>query len=348
MTPGRGAHRATASRSAARRRAPISKRGGPELARTAGCTPRTDDVEQELVGAREPLERERLLAHLEARGRPGQQVRAHGPGQEAPVQRRRDERVVLRDPQVRVACLEHFAVEVHQQRHRPRPAFELRDQEAVAPFMLAEPARQDHRGEPHRLRARLELQRAGGKLHAECAGVAWGGNQHPQPCERPGGGLVEDPRLQIGGQALLVELGHAVHEPGEVGREIDRRPVAHQHRGEHAGRGIGPVGPAGERRRERQRPPLDHACELSARRIDHRPCLDQALLELALGIRVGHHAASGAQPDALAARLERADRDVQLQPRDRARVADRSRVGLAPAWPRARRSRAWRGSWGRR
>ena len=71
--------------------------------------------------------------------------------------------------------------------------------------------------------------------------------------------------------------------------------------------------------------------ELAARRLYHGPRLHQALLQLAARIGVGHHAAPRAEPDSLAARLERADRHVQLQPRNRAGVADRPCVGLASA-----------------
>ena len=116
-----------------------------------------------------------------------------------------------------------------------------------------------------------------------------------------------------------------------MGAEVDGRAAADQDRLEHPERGVGAVGPAGQRGHRRDPGHARLLDQAGARGRDHRARLHEALLELALRDRVGHDAAARAHPDPLAAHLERPDRDVQLQARDRARESDRAGVRLASA-----------------
>jgi hypothetical protein len=127
-----------------------------------------------------------------------------------------------------------------------------------------------------------------------------------------------------------------VAQAAEVGVEIDDPATAHEHRREHAETRIGPVGAARERERRlrgagHHRERAGQVSKTPPGRLDHRPRLEEALLELGLRIGPGRDAAAGAEPDAVAAYLERPDGHVQLEPGNRARVADRAGVRLAPA-----------------
>ena len=152
---GRGSGRrpAAAARrsSAARTRAPSSKRGVASGERP-GIEPAHGRAEEQLVGGAEALQRDRLLAHLDT-GLAGRrdQRRAHGPGQEAPVERRRHEHLALRDPEIGEGRLENVAVEVDEQRDGAESLLEPGEQAPVDPLVPAEPAGEQHGRQGDRL-----------------------------------------------------------------------------------------------------------------------------------------------------------------------------------------------------
>src|SRR5829696_3048151 len=100
-----------------------------------------------------------------------------------------------------------------------------------------------------------------------------------------------------------------------MSRNADRLSVAHEQGRKDASSRLGAFRSPDEReRRGHRRPPArDRLLELATGCGHHRPGLDEAFLELAGGTRVGHHAAAGAEPDPLAAQLQRAYGDVELE-----------------------------------
>ena len=109
-------------------------------------------------------------------------------------------------------------------------------------------------------------------------------------------------------------------------------PAGDEHRLVEPRRGVGARRRAAARaaRREGRAAPFRaHRRRLRADRGEQRRGLRRRLARLLLPIGVGDDAAAGAEPDARAADLEGADRDAQLEARERAREADRAGVGLA-------------------
>ena len=117
-----------------------------------------------------------------------------------------------------------------------------------------------------------------------------------------------------------------------MGLEFGDLAAHRQHRREDAERRVGPVSALAECEWQ---PGSCGQCvarlgEPASGRLDDGPCLQHAFLELGARVGPGGDSPAGADPDPVAADLERPDRHVQLEARHRARVADRARVGLAP------------------
>ena len=101
----------------------VDQAGGVDAADRGG--------EQELVGGRDPVERQALLT----RGMKCEHSRADRAGQLTTVQRRCYEMRALHDEEVRVCRLENVAVEVEDERHRVESLGQLVEQTTVAPLV---------------------------------------------------------------------------------------------------------------------------------------------------------------------------------------------------------------------
>ena len=261
-------------------------------------------------------------------------TRPNRAGQLTAVERRRDEVRALDDEDVRVGGLEDVAVEVHEQRNRVEPLGELVEQAAVAPLVRTEPAGQ-HRGrERDRLRRRLGRERLGVDLDATGSRAASPGvgRHHAQPLQRRGRRRCGHARAGPPAGSPPYSALHAARQPREVRAHVDRHAAAHEDRLEHSERRVRAGRP---RRPARARARLGVTRGSSTIRAPAAAITGRAFTKHSSSSLSATESATIPPPAPIQIRspreLERPDRHVQLQSGDRARVADRARVRLAPA-----------------
>ena len=233
------------------------------------------------------------------------------------------------------ARLEHEPVGVEQERHRGRVVGLVGlEQAAVAPLVRAEPAGQDD-GPQHD-------DPAAGRRAGDDGHVERGRHVDPQPPRGRAPAAAASAAMRSRGRAAAggrrARAGSRRAARGASAR-CSGAPVLDEQRLVEARRRVGA--------RHRPRPAARDARQGAGAAVasgsaapiggEQRRGLGRRLARLGGALGVGHHAAAHAEPDAVARHLERADRDAELEPGERARQADGARVGLPARCSRAPR-----------
>ena len=255
-----------------------------------------------------------------------------GAGEDPPVERRCVHAVVVHEEDAGAAGLEHTAVVVEHQHVRILSGTAgspvVGERTPIGPLVLAQPARDDPRDEDPRVgivedRARRHPDEHIGRRAARRRCAAGGDRAGLRPCDAP------PPRVRHGrsgrrplctDESSLATCASTSLATPSTTSTVSKMPSDRSARSTRAlDRDMG---------RHRLVRCFGRQVESPADGLDQRPRLDEALGKLALRCRVRDDAAADAEPHAVTGDLERADRDVELEPRRGADVPDRTGVRL--------------------